>query len=261
MHNFFLKKIPTMIRFDKTINILLIFTLMFCISCNKNTNNIDLGNQNDTCSCNLDTTIISFSIIFLEDSLNSYYYNSWKSILKQKSNMTDVYFDKHVQNITISPSAWAAGITYRVDYLMCYDWLKIKCFDEFIIKLDSSYNAYYGYLTPRNRFLSKSQIEYNLSKDILSEISTYQLIETLPYNNINSLCAAIRRDMGLTTFNINRISYFVPGKLPREDGYLYAIIDGQISGSTSEDAKCFSGYYNLLDRSKHQVRIQDCIIR
>lgn len=260
-----------MMSFKKITNFLLFSLMIINLSCKKNKQDFvdnNPKNKEDTspCNCYLDTTIIPSGNILLQDSLKSYYFNAWKSILKQKSNMSDVYFDKHVQNIVISPSSWDAGISYRVDYFMCYDWLKVRCFDEFLIMLDSNYQIarspnWIGHGMPRNQFLSKSVIQNNLNKDILSEISTYQLIETLPYRSLNSLCAAIRRDMSLTTFNIDRISYFVPGKLPREDGYLYAIIEGPISGSTLENCKWLSGYYNLSDGTKHQVRIEDCSIK
>lgn len=191
-------------------------------------------------NCKFDSDISTRGNV-LTQSQQNFYFNIWKYLLKKENNMTDTYFDNHITKYVISSYKWNAGITFQIDYIMHIDWMDIKCQDNFIVKMNSSYSAFEYLNIPRDIFFNQDQIETNLNS-VVSSISTYNLIETLKYKNCKELKRAIIESSGFSEATPDYPTYYVPGKSPSQDGYPYVIINGVVN---ENDNECLSGYINL----------------
>jgi len=222
----------------KQLTLPIAFAFLLLTGCNKTT----LEKQNDNGSnCPIVLAIPSHGNVLSQSKQNEYF-NIWKSILMNQSNMSDSYFDAHIIDYSISSKEWNAGISFEINYVYQIDWLKINCSDQFLVKMNSSYDAY-GYLNiPRDVFFDQSQIESNINANVESEVSTYDLLEQLKYNNCEELKTAIKDSTGYDIARPDYASYYVPGKMPREDGHPYVMIKGTVN---SQENKCLNGYINL----------------
>lgn len=236
-------------RTFKFILLLSIITIAFT-ACKK-----DNKKEESSDSCNFNSNI-TISGNVLTQSQQDNYFDIWKSILMEKSNMTESYFNNHITEYKVSSTEWNAGVSFRIDYIMHIDWIDIRCSDAFLVKMDSSYEAY-GYLNiPRDVFFEKSQIESNISSNVESEISSYNLLENLKYNNCTELRTAIIDSSGYNVAEPNNSTYYVPGKIPREDGDPYVTIRGVVD---QQNNKCLRGHINL-NTGEYEVWEDACVI-
>lgn len=193
-------------------------------------------------NCNFDTSIQSFGTV-IDDSLSNYYFQIWKTFLLEKNNMAEDYYSQHITQTAMSSNEWVGGISFRVDYIMNIDWIDIPCHDKFFIKMDSSYDPYQYLNIPRDIFFNQSEIEFNIANNVDSEISTYNLVEKLKYDNCIEVCEAVKKASGYENFSPYQVSYYVPGNLPREDGNPYIMLRGTIDESEN---RCLKGHINLV---------------
>lgn len=190
--------------------------------------------------CNFDSNITISGNVLTQNQQEDYF-KIWKSIVMKKSNMTEAYFANHIKKYVITSSEWDAGISFRVDYIMHIDWIDIKCHDDFIVKMNSNYDAYQNLNIPRDIFFNQNQIESNISSNVNS-ISFYNLIENLKFKDCDELNKAIKKSSGYNEAKTDYATYYVPGNVPRENGDPYVIIKGTIN---DKDNECITGEINL----------------
>ena len=169
--------------------------------------------------------------------------------------MPESYFDGHITDHAISSSEWDAGITFKVNYIMHIDWVDIKCRDEFMVWMNAEYTSYPHLNIPRDEFFDADQIEFNLNNDIRSEISTYNLVEELLYGDCQAVNDAAIDSSGYAEVTVRSVSHFVPGKLPREDGDPYYLLQGVLCDKQNT---CLKGYINLKTGKVHVLE-DNCI--
>lgn len=179
----------------------------------------------------------------LSETQENEYYQIWKSILLENSNMTDEYFNEHITNYTLSSYKWNGGISFKIDYIIRIDWVNIKSSNNFLVKMNSSYDAYRHLNIPRDIFFTKNQIKLNTYSDVHSEVDRHNPVNALKYKNSNEVYEAVVTSSGYNEVSLDYISYYVPGKLPRKDGDPYYILNGTISDSQN---RCLTGYINLV---------------
>ncbi|WP_109358881.1 hypothetical protein [Brumimicrobium oceani] len=178
----------------------------------------------------------------LSQNQQNEYFEIWKSLVMNKSAMSESYFDAHIVDYKISSIAWNAGVSFRIDYQLKIDWMTINCQDEFLVTMNSSYEAFEHLNIPRDVNFDESQIDFNINNMVHSEISSYNLLDQLKYNNCDELKTAIKDSTGYQVAVPDRATYYVPGKLPREDGDPYVLIIGTIN---NQENKCLKGHINL----------------
>ena len=66
----------------------------------------------------------------------------------------------------------------------------------------------------------------------------------MPYKTCEEACKAFIDSSGYHTLIPNSISFYVPGKFPREDGNPYLIGSGWMDTSSYT---CVKGYFNLFN--------------
>ena len=206
-------------------------------------------------ACNFDTELKSEASVLDESQLNDYY-EIWKSILLEKSDMTAAYFNSHITAFSLSSSEWSAGISFKIEFIINVNWVDIKCSDAFIVKMNSSYEAYQHLNIPRDVFLDQTEVQSNIERDVHSEITKYNTIEDIKYANCDEIYDAISNGFGKSDLSADRVSYHVPGKLPREDGDPYYLFN---SSHCKQKKNCSHGYINLVTGEK-EVWKEACVI-
>ena len=226
----------------KSIKLILSITIttLLLTACNKETVEKD-GEKCGNNECTFSSPIPSFGNV-LTQSKQDEYHGIWKAILMDKSNMSASYFDTHIIDHKISSSEWNAGTSFEINYIMRIDWMTINCSDKFLVKMNSSYEAY-GYMNiPRDVYFDQPRIESNIDAKVNSEISSYNLLEQLKYSNCSDLKTAIKDSSGYDVAKPANATYYVPGKIPREDGDPYVLIKGTVN---QQENKCLNGQINL----------------
>lgn len=220
--------------------------IILFISCSEEGNNVKKDELTLDSSCEFlkDTVIKDFGSV-LSQSQDSFYYGVWKSELLVRNGIESSYFDQHFQNIHLSSKEWKNGITFRVDYLFNFDWLKFKVTDQFLIKLNSSFTAYQYLNIPRDILLDAEWTTFNIRNDInYTGTCKINKIDRLLYKSCKEAYQSFKDSSGYDVIYPERISLYVPGKLPRIDGYPYFIGSGIIDSTTYD---CVKGYFNLVN--------------
>ena len=195
----------------------------------------------------LTDTIITKKSSVLTSEEDDYYTRIWKKEVLKLNQISEDYFTEHYKKITISSNTWNGGITFRVDYLFVFDWLSVKVNDEFMIKLNSSWELYPQLNIPRDVMLDESWAVYNIENKIWDDgILIINKITSLPFKTYEEAYKACIAASKCETFKPNRISFYVPGKVPRMDGSPYFIGSGFTDNNTYD---CIEGYFNLFDGS------------
>ena len=214
--------------------LILAITTITVFSCNK-----ESCEKSNGCDFN---TNITMSGNVLTQNQQDKYFGIWKSLFMEKSNMTESYFNNHIVNYVITSMEWNAGTSFRIDYVIHIDWIDIRCSDAFLVKMNSSYDSYEYLNIPRDVFFEQSQIDSNIASKVDSEISYFNLLEKLKYKDCTELRTAIKDSSGYSVALPDNATYYVPGKIPREDGDPYVTIRGIVS---QQNNKCLRGHINL----------------
>ena len=229
---------------------------MVFISCSNKSNDLAKVETPIDLSCKFmnDTIIKDFGSI-LSVSQDSFYYKIWKSELQNLNEIDSIYFIRHFKKIHLSSVEWNEGITFRIDYLFSFDWLKFKVTDEFMIKLNSSSSSYQYLHIPRDTLLNDNWTRFNIRNGINYEATCLiNKIEKLPYKSCSEACQSFKDSSGYDVMYPERISLYVPGKSPRVDGYPYFIGHGIIDSTTYH---CVKGYFNIVN-GKYEVHEDYC---
>ena len=246
--------------------LLLILPVVFCFACDSSTTPSTLVEEN-ICGIELED-IENYSCTFeshsstgetiLTDEQEQVYLDIWKTLLFERTGMTEAYFDAHFSNIHTYAHDWNSGKTFNVTYDFEVDWLKITHRDDFLIYMNSSLSSYPQHNIPRDQFLDKSWIEFFLDNRVASsDMVNVKPIETLAFSDCREAVNHIRAETGLERLTPNKYSFFVAGKQPQRDGYPYLIVSGIENPNANE---CSLGYINLFDKSLDGHMSVCCII-
>ncbi len=180
----------------------------------------------------------------MDSSLTTYYLNFWKKDFLSRNKMSLNYFDTHISNIEASSYGRNRGISFQVNYTFTLDWAKIDLFDSFLVKLSASEQACTMAEIPRDKFLDTSQLQIYLKFcGWGSEIYFINAVNNLKFPDYESAVKAFQDSVHSNAILPDRISFYVPGKFPRNDGYPYFIGFGMINKRLNE---CITGYFNLV---------------
>jgi hypothetical protein len=226
--------------------LLLLFFAIVVIGCSEvNTNLTEDSTELDVLCDFMSDTLFTERGSVLSESQDRFYYEVWKSELINQNEIELSYFNKHFKKINITSSKWNGGITFQIDYLFTFDWLKFKVKDEFMVKLNSSWSTYRHLKIPRDTLLNDEWTRYNIRNNIYhTGTCKINRIESLLYNSCKEAYQSFKDSSGYEMIYPQSISLYVPGKVPRIDGYPYFIGYGLID---STSFKCVKGYFNIVN--------------
>jgi hypothetical protein len=173
-----------------------------------------------------------------------YYKGMWKAKFMVRNGIDEDYFDRHVSSVWTSSNCWSNGITFTVNYRMTIDWAVVDRADKIVVMLYSSSNAYQYLDIPRDVFLDDGEVDLILDNRVFdSSVGPVLPLEHLPYANCSEAVLAFQDSTESSDILPTHIAYYVPGKVPREDGYPYFIGRGEVD---LEENICIKGHFNLF---------------
>ena len=130
-------------------------------------------------------------------------------------------------------------------YILHKDWVRFVYSDQFIVKFNPNDTAYPQLSSLKGIFLDERMLDTTIPI-IKSNENTYRfnLKSTLRYKTCEDACLALRKKSNQKTLKFSRLSFYVPGKLPRTDGDIYLFAFGVIDEPNN---KCTDGYINLFN--------------
>lgn len=110
----------------------------------------------------------------------------WKELLMEKNNLSESYFENHIQIANSAIESWNDGISFRICYKVKIDWAIAYNCDQFIIKINKDNTLYPTLKLPRDQYLSKENIRAAVDKNAFSsQIIHLANTENLKYASMN----------------------------------------------------------------------------
>lgn len=173
------------------------------------------------------------------------YFKIWKKQFLKRNNMAETYFDSHIAVTKYDIDCqWISGLAFRVQYNLTYDWAIINHQDQIVVLLYEREEAYRHLPIKRDHLFDEEEVSYAIDKNVFfSSITPVQALDKMGFLNYEEARQAFQKEVGGEKLDGVRLSFYVPGKLPREDGYPYLI--GRVVIDWTKNL-CIEGYMNLV---------------
>ena len=180
----------------------------------------------------------------IPEDKTSHYSDLWKQEFMARNGISEDYFDEHISSIWTSSTCTSSATSLYVHYRITIDWAAIDRADKLVIMLSSSVVEYAYLNIPRDVYLDDYQVGRVLDHDVFdSSVGPVAPLDSLPYEDCMEAVEAFQDSVGSGDIVPVRFAYYVPGKIPREDGYPYFIGRGVVDLNSNE---CITGYFNLF---------------
>jgi len=119
------------------------------------------------------------------DELCVFYQKIWKELFMEKNNLTENYFDSHIELCSSGIGEWMDGISFGICYKIIVDWAIAYQCDQFIIKIEKNNTLYPSVNLPRDIYLSKEDIFTAVNNKVFaSDITKLSNQEHLKFNTL-----------------------------------------------------------------------------
>jgi len=182
------------------------------------------------------------------DSLCFRYYKIWKDLVKDRNFLSEEYFQTHIfpTEAGTGPRGKSGDVDFVIWYKVKIDWAEMACYNQFVIKIGEAGT----YLTEKE--LVPILIKGAYGSSILKMIP----LEKLKYSSQEEAVKALQEIANCDRLKFRAASLYVPGRIPRVDGYPYLLGWGEIDESEN---KCIVGYINLVT-GEGQAHETVCVI-
>lgn len=172
------------------------------------------------------------------------YKTIWEAQFKLINGLDQQEFEKFIKDVKVSSYEWEGGISFQVDYIIEYYWLRIINTDYYLVKLNSDWNEYGNQSIPRDVFLEEEWVLYNIENEIYHpKISEINFEEEMSYRSCSEALLDFADRTGYIDFIADIATYYVPYKDIPMDGDPYFIGKLVID---DEGNLCEIGYLNLI---------------
>jgi hypothetical protein len=191
--------------------------------------------SDDRNSLQLDTKAICEA-----EEICSTYLDVWLEEFLHRNNMSAEYFRQHVKVNKAWINSWNSADTLIVDYTVSIAWASIAVRDHVDVLLKYNYDRLD---ISKDKFLTPAQISALLDGPTYTGAITPVIsLEYLKFEDLNAAVEALQRAANTDAMHFNRLTYYVPGAIPHENGYPYLFAFGVLDDSANE---CIDGHINL----------------
>jgi len=173
------------------------------------------------------------------------YLEMWKRQSLKRNNMKRTFFDEHVSITRYDIECqWVSGLSLRVEYKVTYDWAAIDQHDQVIVLLYSQEETYRHLPIKRDHLFDEEEVAYAIDKRVFfSSITPLKSLGRLAFSSYENALKTFQHKIGGHKPENVEVSFYVPGKLPRTDGYPYLLGRGVVDMQRNV---CVFGYMNLV---------------
>lgn len=194
-----------------------------------------------SCGCPFMSDQPAYTINQTPDSLTQYYLDVWKRAFIRRNNIDEVRFEALIKFVSGQLVTWREGVSFRVDYTYQLDWLRVRNYEQIRVKYDPVTTKDYVITVPRGVYLAESQIPFRDPWD--ENVQPIQLGAKLAFASCEDACQALKTKTGFSVLKPDRVSFYVPGNLPRIPGDPYLFSTGTIDSTAN---RCVGGQINLV---------------
>jgi hypothetical protein len=167
------------------------------------------------------------------------YQDIWKQLFLEKNNLTEAYFNKHVELCESNIHDWNEGVSFSICYKIKIDWAIAYHCDQFIIKIKAENNYYPALNLPRNSYLTKESIKVAISGHAFSsDIIKLSNMEALKFNSMEKALKYLINKAEVSTLCTNGVF------INESTGNLMLEATGQYENEVN---KCIQGQIDLMN--------------
>jgi len=193
---------------------------------------------------------VALTDVCQSEKLCEEYINIWFTEFTNRNSMSESEFLQHI-SIDEAYLEQNTGELFHIKYTVILDWARIENNDQFAVFIDSSDERFPTLSIPRNQYLSAAEITIVLNNDAFySSITPVIFAEEIIFENSDEALQTLQNDAGVENMQLSRLSFYVPGNIPRENGYPYLFGIDNTNESINE---CISGEINLVTGETHFV--------
>lgn len=173
------------------------------------------------------------------------YLEIWRKQFLKRNKMDRTYFDSHVSVTKYDVGCqWNDGLAMEVNYRVTYGWAAIDHKDEFVLLLYDQDAAYRHLPIKRNHLFNEEEVSYAIDQRVyFSSISPVKALDKLKFSSYEDALKVFRKKAGSEKLDNVRLSFSVPGNVPRENGYPFLLGRGLKDVKRNE---CVVGHMNLV---------------
>ncbi len=202
----------------------------------------DPGEKADApCACPFLNAQPTYKINQTPDSLTQYYLGVWQREFIRRNHIDDATFQTKIRFVSGNLISWREGVSFRIDYTYQQDWLTVYHYEQLRVNYDPATTASYAITVPRGVYLKEGQLLFREPWDENTE--PINLNSKLAFSSCEAACSALRTKTKASVLNPDRISFFVPGTIPRIPGDPYLFSYGTIDSAGN---RCIQGQINLV---------------
>lgn len=96
--------------------------------------------------------------IFCETAECNQYFDMWKSLHKERNNMTEEYFKEHISTTNVQLTSYDQAKVFRVTYEFTLDWATVTATDQFPYYIFKNASPFPSLQIPKEENLTKEEI-------------------------------------------------------------------------------------------------------
>lgn len=171
------------------------------------------------------------------------YFSIWKELIMEKNELSQAYFDTHIEISNSEIHSWADGVSFNVCYKFKIGWATAYNCDSFVVKINKDNDLYPSVNLPRGTYLTKEDIKIAVDhRAFNSGIIKINNEENLQYSKMESALKNLIDYANVTQLCLTQIT------INEDNGNL--VMEAAAKYEDKENA-CIIGTVDLLTGEKN----------
>ena len=135
------------------------------------------------------------------------YLSIWKDLIMEKNNLSQDFFDTHIELCRSEINTWSDEALFRVCYKLIIGWAIAYNCDQFIIRINDDNTLYPSLDLPRGIYLSKEEIKIALDNNAFSsDIIKITNKDNIKYSTMEKALGDLIEFSGVSTLCFSRVT-------------------------------------------------------
>jgi len=138
------------------------------------------------------------------DELCTEYLAIWKELIMKKNNLSQDFFDTHIELGESEIHSWEKGVSFSICYSFKVSWATAFNCDQFIIKIDADNSFFPALDLPRDTYLTKDQIKLAVdNRAFSSEIIKIANVDNIKFSTPDNALSDLIEFSGVNQLCLN----------------------------------------------------------
>lgn len=183
-----------------------------------------------------------------DQEMKTEYTKLWRSALAESSGIPESALAPLVHVDGTEIQTWNSGKTFRVRYTLRLDWLTIQREDNFTVWINESESGYRHLGLPRDTWLTGPDLKTVIARKVFdSALGRVDPTIKLAFSSQAEAERLVCTDHKLASLDQSEVTFYVPGKVPHEDGLPYLVWSAVLDEKAN---RALNGYLNLVTKER-----------